>query len=199
MIGRALITISAVIVAGIASATEGADAMLRSIKASLDGMGRYSVQFALDVNHGQMGGNYCIEGGNFYMKVGNMEIYVRNGVRYEVDLEKKEVSIDNAGSVKDDLISNPTLDFSSFLEKYDSQSARWSGGDMVVLRSKREQRDGNIIRIYISDASHLPSRIDYVVRNGEIRIVIVKIAKAASPLPVFVPERYASFETFDYR
>ncbi|MDE6862062.1 MAG: hypothetical protein K2J31_04895, partial [Alistipes sp.] len=74
--------------------------------------GRYGVGFTMEMQGAQpMEGYYAVDGDNYYLTLGVSEVYGDGKLRYEINIERKEVTEDRVNIGSFDLLNNPTRAF----------------------------------------------------------------------------------------
>ena len=191
---RSLI-LSLFIIIGISAAS--AQSLLDSFSQNLAAMGCYKAKFAIVVDGQTVGGQYIVDGSNFYVAAEGVELYVADGVKYEVNSAKREVVVDSAASLGGDLLSNPAHCFDNLKLQFNATDSVEAGVKMVKLTPK--EGSGESINIYADSRGELPGRIVYNFDNGSITILFASIAPYSAALPVFEQTRYAEYEVIDMR
>ena len=189
------IILSLFIIIGIGVAS--AQSLLDSFSQRLASMGRYQAKFAVVVDGQTIGGEYIVEGSNFYITSDGVELYVADGVKYEVNSNKREVIVDSTASLGSDLLSNPAQSFESLKSQFNVSDSIASGVKMVKLTPK--EGSGESIDIYADGSGELPRRIVYNFANGSITILLTSIKPYVGTLPLFEQARYAEYEVIDMR
>ena len=183
------------IIIGISTAS--AQSLLDSFSQRLAAMGCYKAKFAIVVDGQTVGGEYIVDGSNFYVAAEGVELYVADGVKYEVNSAKREVVVDSAASLGSDLLSNPAHCFDNLKSQFSAADSVEAGVKMVKLTPK--EGGGESINIYADSRGELPGRIVYNFDNGSITILFASIAPYSAALPVFEQTRYAEYEVIDMR
>lgn len=187
--------LSLFIIIGIGTAS--AQSLLDSFSQRLSSMGCYQAKFVVEVDDQKIGGEYIVDGANFYVTADGVELYVADGVKYEVNSSKREVVVDSAASLGSDLLSNPAQSFDSLKSQFDVSDSVVEGVKMVKMTSK--EGGGESIDIYADGSGELPRRIVYNFANGSITILLTSIKPYVGTLPLFEQSRYAEYEVIDMR
>ena len=190
------LSISLFIIIGIATAS--AESLLDGISARLAAMGCYKATFTIAVDGTNITGHYIVEGQNFYVATEGVELYVADGVQYQVDATKREVVVDSVSTLGSDILSNPAQSFETLKQQYNTIDGTQAGGRSVRLTPK--QGGGDIIDIYADSTGALPHRIVYSFSNGgSVTILLSAIEPYSGALPRFEQGRYAEYEVIDMR
>ena len=89
------------------SFSASATSLLETIERSFAALGDYRVTFTVTMDNMVTEGSYAVSGNDFYITLYGAEYYVADGVKYEVNAERKEIVVDSAESLGGDLLSNP--------------------------------------------------------------------------------------------
>ena len=177
--------------------TASAQSLLDTFESSLKSLGLYRVEFdvSLDGDY-TLKGEYIVDKQNFYVKLGGVELYVTDGVKYEVVAQRGEVVIDSADSLGSDLLSNPAGAFVRLKEQYSISPSSVGGRAAVNLKSK----EGEDSAVVVADSSGvLPGRIEYSHSGSVVSITFSSIASYKDSLPTFDRSKYAAYEVVDMR
>ena len=185
--------------AAVASASDGdATRLLKEVEQRLHLTPSYKIGFKL-VGEGVSGeGTLHVEGDCSYLRFGAEEIYIANGVRHIVGLDKREVVIDSNSAYRNDLFSNPSLGFKALATDSDATLTTLDSRRAIRLLPKGGATlDEAIILVVRDDAS-----IERVVVGGEeahLNITPTKVEHDAGAVPRYDSSRYAGFEVMDFR
>ena len=190
------IVVALFIIIGIATAS--AETLLDGISARLAALGAYKATFTVAVDGVNISGYYIVEGQNFYVSTEGMELYVADGVQYQVDGSKREVVVDSVTTLGSDILSNPAHSFELLKQQYNAMDG--AQGAVRSVRLTPKQGSGETIDIYADSANGLPHRIVYSFSNGgSLTILLTAIEPYSGTLPRFEQTRYAEYEVIDMR
>ena len=100
------------------SFSASATSLLETIERSFAALGDYRVTFTVTMDNMVTEGSYAVSGNDFYITLYGAEYYVADGVKYEVNAERKEIVVDSAESLGGDLLSNPAQGFSTLARDF---------------------------------------------------------------------------------
>lgn len=182
------------------SAQTADDGLLNRFETSLKAMGCYCVEFVVAFEEHSSKWRYVVDGDDFYVQSEGIEVYVSDGVKYEVNGSRKEITIDGVASLGSDIISNPSRGFATLAEGYDVVATEVEGRKVLHLTPKSVTGLQATERIVVAaDASgELPSSVRYEMGGDAIEIRITSITKAEK-LPRYRAEDYSGFEVVDLR
>lgn len=178
--------------------------LLKTFETSLKEMGCYCVEFVVSFEEYSSSGRYVVDGDNFYVQNEDIEVYAYDGVKYEINRSRKEVTIDSVASLGSDIISNPSRGFTALAEGYDVVTTEVEGRKTLLLTPKQGATTQSAVSptervAVVADASgRLPAVVRYEVGTDAIEVRITSITKAEI-LPRFRAEQYGGFEVVDLR
>lgn len=179
------------------SFSASAESLLDSFEKSLTALGAYKVCFTVNLDNSYtLAGEYVVEGANFYVRLGNTELYVTDGVKYDVATDRREVVVDSAQSLGSDILSNPASAFARLKEQYNVSQSVVDGRATARLESK----DGAESAVVVADSSgKLPESIVYSQSESFVKITFTSIAASRESVPRFDRSKYAQYELVDMR
>lgn len=174
-----------------------AQSLLDTFEQSLAKLGAYKVCFTVNLDDSYtLTGEYVVEGTNFYVRINGSELYVADGVKYEVSVEKREVVIDSAESLGSDVLSNPAKAFARLKEQYNVEQTEVGGCAAVNLTAKSGEHSATVV----ADSSGvLPESIVYTEEGSSVKITFTSITGHKDSLPRFDRAKYAGYEVIDMR
>lgn len=185
-------------VAASAASDEAALRRLRDVEQRLHLTPSYKVRFTLVADGVSGEGVLHVEGENSYLLFGAEEVYIEEGVRYIVGIDKREVVIDNNSAYRHDLFSNPSLGFKALLSDYETTFATLDGRCVLMLRPKGSATLDEAIYLFVRDDASIEQ---IVVGSGDVRLIITPhtVEHNAGSVPRYSSARYAGFEVMDFR
>lgn len=171
--------------------------LLRRIQSNLSQLGRYRVEFRVAVEGYKASGEYVVDGRDFYMSSDSVALYVSSGVKREVNMRKREVTVDSAANLGSDLISNP-IDAFLALER-DFEAVAVEGVTESVELRERGSNSGDVIRVETDKSGRFPQRIVYRSGGASLSIELLSVKPYAEPLPQYSEADYAGYEVVDFR
>lgn len=179
------------------SFSASATSLLETIERSFAALGDYRVTFTVTMDNMVTEGSYAVSGNDFYITLYGAEYYVADGVKYEVNAERKEIVVDSAESLGGDLLSNPAQGFTTLARDFNQTDITIDTRKAVRL-SAREGGVGDILVVADKDGK-LPQMIVYIYDNARMTIVLDSIKTLAGGIPRFDRANYPDFELIDMR
>lgn len=178
---------------------EAAEKLLCGMESAMAALGCYEVQFDVIAEGYSVVGRYVVNGTDFYLAADDVELFVADGVKYEVNATKREIMVDGVESLGSDIVSNPTRGFTALLKDYVAESAEYEGRRAVRLIPRDGSGSSERILIVADVEGRMPALIRYISSEGAIDVRLKSVSKWSEPLPRFVREKYADYELVDFR
>lgn len=191
---RRLILTLFIIIGTFSASAEG---LIEHFENSLKGLGDYSVTFTATMGDMVTSGNYAVSGSDFYIVIAGVEYYVAQGVKHEVNSERKEIVVDSAESMGGDLLSNPAKGFSILARDFEQRDVTIDSRKAVRL-SPRSGEGGEIL-VVANKGGNLPQMIVYIYDDSRMIITLDAIETLTSGIPRFDRSKYPDFELIDMR
>lgn len=174
-----------------------AESLLSCFERSLAALGDYRVAFTVTMGDMVTEGNYAVSGNDFYITLYGAEYYVADGVKYEINGERKEIVIDSAQSLGGDLLSNPAQAFTILARDFEQREVSIDSRRAVRL-SERNGGAGDMLVVADKNGT-LPQMIVYIYGEERMTIVLDSIESLTAGIPRFDRSKYADFEVIDMR
>ncbi|MBR2962348.1 MAG: hypothetical protein IKC42_04925 [Alistipes sp.] len=171
--------------------------LLQQFQQNLAELGRYRVEFRVAVEGYNASGEYIVDGRDFYMTSDSVALYVAGGVKHEVNMRKREVTVDTAANLGSDLISNPVDAFALLARDFDVEEV--AGNRKIVELKERGRDSGDRITVEADSDGRLPKRILYRSGGSTLSIELVSATTYAKSLPRYDGALYAGYEVVDFR
>lgn len=191
---RRLILTLFIIIGTFSASAEG---LIEHFENSLKGLGDYRVTFTATMGDMVTSGNYAVSGSDFYIVIAGVEYYVAQGVKHEVNSERKEIVVDSAESMGGDLLSNPAKGFSILARDFEQRDVTIDSRKAVRL-SPRSGEGGEIL-VVANKGGDLPQMIVYIYDDSRMIITLDAIESLTSGIPRFDRSKYPDFELIDMR
>ncbi len=191
---RRLILTLFIIIGTFSASAEG---LIEHFESSLKGLGDYRVTFTATMGDMVTSGNYAVSGNDFYIVIAGVEYYVAQGVKHEVNSERKEIVVDSAESMGGDLLSNPAKGFSILARDFEQRDITIDSRKAVRL-SPRSGEGGEIL-VVANKGGDLPQMIVYIYDDSRMIITLDAIESLTSGIPRFDRSKYPDFELIDMR
>lgn len=180
--------------------TAGAgEQLLHQMESAMSALGNYEVRFSVVSEGYSASGRYVVCGKDFYLSTEDVELYVADGVKYEVNGSKREITVDGIESLGSDIVSNPTRSLTTLLNDFSAEQVAHDGGRAVRLTPRGEGVASERILIVESAATRMPSEIRYISGDGSVAVLLKSIASWREPLPRFDRAKYADYELVELR
>lgn len=173
--------------------------LLRAMESELLALGCYEVKFGIETDGYSAAGRYVVAGKDFYLSAEGVEVYVTGGVKYEVNVAKREITIDGIESLGSDIVSNPTRGFTTLLKDYRAEETLVDGCRAVRLVPREAALSSESIVVVADTAARMPSKIVYASSEGAITVRLKSVGAWRDPLPRFEREKYPDYELIDFR
>ncbi len=184
------------IIIGIATATASAQTLLDTFKNSIAALGEYRVEFTIELGEYKSSGSYIVSGDNFYITTPDIELYVADGVKYEVNSQNREIVVDSTESLGSDILSNPARCFDALSEQFKAADTTYKGLKAVCLTP---QEGSDRVVVTADGSCKLPKQIVYISSGEELVITINSISSFRDAFPLFKREKYPLYELIDMR
>ena len=191
---RRLILTLFIIIGAFSASAEG---LIEHFENSLKGLGDYRVTFTATMGDMVTSGNYAVSGSDFYIVIAGVEYYVAQGVKHEVNSERKEIVVDSAESKGGDLLSNPAKGFSILARDFEQRDVTIDSRKAVRL-NPRSGKGGEIL-VVANKGGNLPQMIVYIYDDSRMIITLDVIESLTSGIPRFDRSKYPDFEVIDMR
>lgn len=191
---RRLILTLFIIIGAFSASAEG---LIEHFENSLKGLGDYRVTFTATMGDMVTAGNYAVSGSDFYIVIAGVEYYVAQGVKHEVNSERKEIVVDSAESMGGDLLSNPAKGFSILARDFEQRDVTIDSRKAVRLNPRRGE--GGEILVVANKGGNLPQMIVYIYDDSRMIITLDAIESLTSGIPRFDRSKYPDYEVIDMR
>ena len=201
MIMRGLIiSVVAMLSAVAAMAQDGAAWWVERLDATLGE--RYAMKIEVEMmGEEPIEGLFMVDGQDYYIAIGIMEVYGDGSRRYEVNNERKEVTIDSVDLGSVDLLTNPTHAFDFVDEEFRSELMSYSATAGVLRLVPRDSALG-ISEIEVAmrrDGERVvPTRVTYDYGGDSISIELTAVAWSERGLPRWDKNEYRAYDIVSF-
>lgn len=201
MIMRGLIiSVVAMLSAVAAMAQDGAAWWVERLDATLGE--RYAMKIEVEMmGEEPIEGLFMVDGQDYYITIGIMEVYGDGSRRYEVNNERKEVTIDSVDLGSVDLLTNPTHAFDFVDEEFRSELVSYSATAGVLRLVPRDSALG-ISEIEVAmrrDGERVvPTRVTYDYGGDSISIELTAVAWSERGLPRWDKNEYRAYDIVSF-
>lgn len=186
---------------GPVAAGNRASEILERLAVGFRAMKGYEVAFEVEAGESRIGGSYAVEGQGYFLTLGDAEVYGDEKVRYEVDNDRREVTIAGVDSTSRNILNNPVRAFDFLGDDYRAELFSETGGKAVVRLTPVEGSGASAgtVTVTVSTATMRPEQLDYDYDGERIRVVVRRVAPLAEPLARFERSRFEGYEFIDFR
>lgn len=189
------------IIIGACIANLSAKSLLDTLVSNLTGMGSHSSEFVVVMSEQSeqfsFKGSYITDGKSVYITMADVVIYAAEGVKYEVNSQSKEIVVDSAASLENDLFSNPASFLSNLSTEYNTLDTDVEGVKAVLLTPKDLTKTAQIT-VLANNSGTLPETI--VMEEGTTVLKVnFEFKPTSNPVPRFSRDKYPDFELLDLR
>nr|WP_232009230.1 hypothetical protein [Alistipes megaguti] len=186
---------------GTVSAAGRAAEILEGLAAGFRAMKGYEVDFVIEAGDYRAEGCYAVQGAGYALSLGDAEVYGDEKVRYEVDNDRREVTIAGVDSTSRNILNNPVRAFDFLGDDYRAELLSETGGKAVVRLTPVEGSGASAgtVTVTVSTATMRPEQLDYDYDGERIRVVVRRVAPLAEPLARFERSRFEGYEFIDFR
>lgn len=176
--------------------------------ASLDGsLGRrYTMNAVVQIGDGvdvvdELKGLFMVDGDGYYLTLGIMEVYSDGKLRYEVNNERKEATIDRVDLTSHDLLTNPTNAFRFASDEF--QITLLGVVDGVASLSLVPREDNGIADIRLTlrrEASGrvVPQSVTYDYDGDVVHIELSVVDSGDAKLPRWDENAYRAYDVVSF-
>lgn len=175
--------------------------ILERLAAEFRAMKGYEVDFALEAGEYRARGRYAVEGMGYELTLGDVEVYCDGTVRYEVDKERREVTIVGVDTTSRNLLNNPVRAFDFLGDDYRSELLSEAGGKASVRLTPVAGSGASVgtVTVTVSTATMRPEALDYDYEEERIHVDVLRVAPLLSSLQPFDRSRFEGYEFIDFR
>ena len=163
---------------------------------------RYAMKIEVEMMREEpIEGLFMVDGQDYYITIGIMEVYGDGSRRYEVNNERKEVTIDSVDLGSVDLLTNPTHAFDFVDEEFRSELVSYSAAAGVLRLVPRDSALG-ISEIEVAvrrDGERVvPTRVTYDYGGDSISIELTAVAWSERGLPRWDKNEYRAYDIVSF-
>lgn len=185
--------------ASVARAQGGEQAVLRRVAEYVKGFGNYDVTFSVKAGEYATSGSYSVAGDAYYIAFDKAEVYADGKARYEVDNERREVSVDVVDLESRNILDNPTRCFDFVGDDYAAEIVKQDAKQVVLrLEAQDEEQEGEIV-LTVDSASGKPLAVSYLLYEDRVDVVINSFASRKERVKVFDKGAYKDYDIVDFR
>ncbi len=175
------------------------DSWLRKLTEYLRSLGNYTVRFSVKSNGQSIDGVYTVAGSNYYLQLADAEVYCNAQTRYEVDNNRREVTIDRTNLDSHNILDNPTRAFDFVGSEFLPQLTRLEGDRAIVTLLPQASQSISAITLTLDARTAAPQSIEYDFDGERICLVIQNVAHASIAPKTYNATSYDGYEFIDFR
>ena len=180
-------------------AEEGEQAVLRRVAEYVKKLGSYDVAFSVKAGDYEATGSYSVAGDAYHIMIDKVEVYSDGKARYEVNHDRREVSVDVVDLESRNILDNPTRCFDFVGDDYVAERVK-QDGKLVTLRlvARDEQTEGEIL-LTVDNATGKPVTVSYILYDDRIDVEINSFASRKEKIKGFSKNDYKDYDVVDFR
>lgn len=198
---RLLLFVGLLACVGPVAAGNRASEILERLAAGFRAMKGYEVAFEVEAGESRIGGSYAVEGQGYYLTLGDAEVFCDGSVRYEVDHDRREVTIVGVDTTSRNILNNPVRAFDFLGSEYLPELLSEADGRAVVRLTPAAGNNSpaGTVTVTVSTATMRPEVLDYDYEGERVRITISRVAPLGEPLRTFDRKGCEGYEFIDFR
>ena len=196
---RVVMILMAVLMGVSVARAEGEQLVLRRVAEYVAKMGSYDVVFAVKAGDYVASGSYSVSGDAYHIALDKAEVYSDGKTRYEVDLDRREVSIDVVDLQSRNILDNPTRCFDFVGDEYLAEQVKRDANSVTLrLVARDEEQEGEIL-LTVDNATGKPLAVSYILYDDRIDVEIKSFVSRKEAVKVFSKNDYKGYDIVDFR
>lgn len=196
---RKIVTLMVALAFALVARAEGEQAVLRRVAQYVAGLGSYDAEVDVSSGEYKASGRYSVAGDAYHITLDGAEVYSDGKTRYEVDNERREVSVDVVDLESRNILDNPTRCFDFVGDDYVAATEREADGQVTLrLKARDEELEGEIL-LTVDAKSGKPMSISYLLYDDRIDIKIRKLESRKAKIKGFEKSDYKGYDIIDFR
>ncbi len=163
---------------------------------------RYAMQISVVVGEEEsLEGLFMVDGDDYYISLGIMEVYGEGEFRYEINNERKEVTIDRVDLESFDLLTNPTNAFSFVDDEFRSELVTsGDAGAKLRLTPRNEALGIDSIELCLSRSGDdvRPEVVAYDYGGDGVAITLNMLPWGQLRLPKWDKQAYRAYDIVSF-
>ena len=173
-----------------------AEQLLARMQSAIAAFEAYETAFTVNIEGTELSGTLAVEGARYQIQMGMMEVYGDSLLRYEINHDRREVTLMPTEKESTNLLSNPAHALSAVATAEAALLLEKEGVAELLVQPPHEQGQ---IRLWLDTARNLPTKIRYEQEGIGVDIGIRSLKKRTTPLPAYDAAKYAAYEQIDFR
>ncbi len=173
--------------------------ILQRVADYIRSLGAYDAEFRVRSGDYSTTGQYSVAGDAYHIKVDRAEVYSDGSVRYEVDLERKEINVDNMDLASRNIMDNPTRCFDFVGDDYSSEVIHSENGRSTLhLKATDPAIEGDIY-LEVQEHSGRPMKIVYTLYEDRVEVDVTSLESRRGKVESFSQTKFAGYDVVDFR
>lgn len=173
-----------------------AEQLMARMQSAIAALGAYEAAFTVNIEGTELSGTLAVAGARYRIHMGTMEVYGDSLLRYEINHDRREVTLMPTERESTNLLSNPAHALSAVAAAEAALLMEKEGVAELLVQPPHEQGQ---IRLWLDTTSALPTKIRYEQEGIGVDIGIRSLKKMTTPLPTYDASKYAAYEQIDFR
>ena len=178
-----------------------AEDLIRQVAAQFTRLGDYTVYFVVRADQASVSGSYGVAGESYWLRLGEAEVFCDGKARYEVDHDRREVTINPVQHQAHNLLDNPVHAFEFLCEEFDVVLKDQTPLEAILILKPKAGRSMSEtqITVRVDRRTMRPKTMIYDYDGEQVEVQILKVEKRNQPLKKFPQEGFRQYETIDFR
>lgn len=184
-----------------ASAADRAGDLLRGISDGFRAMKSYAVRFEVATADYRSSGSYVVEGEAYSLELGDAEVFCDGKVRYEVDNDRREVTILDVDRRSRNILNNPVRAFDFIGSDYSCELLWERDGQAAVRLTPMAGSDSSAgeITLVVDTSRMRPVSLSYDYDGERVDVAIRSVGAPDALLRRFDRKACEGYEFIDFR
>lgn len=198
---RKVVIILMVVLLGVqyASAQHSEAVLLSRVAEYVAKLGSYDVGFKVSAGEYQVAGSFSVAGDAYHIKMDEAEVFSDGKLRYEIDHERCEVSIDQVDLESRNILDNPTRCFNFVGSDYAATELKREGDVVTVSLVAQDDEQEGEIRLTLNVKTGCPLEVSYLLYDDRVDVKIETIESRKTRIKSFVKADYNDYDIVDFR
>lgn len=163
---------------------------------------RYAMQISVAVGEEEpLEGLFMVDGDDYYISLGIMEVYGAGELRYEINNERKEVTIDRVDLESFDLLTNPTNAFRFVDDEFRSELVTSDDKGATLCLTPRDEAfgiDSIELRLSRSEDGVCPEVVAYDYGGDGVAIALDMLSWGERSVPKWDKQAYRAYDIVSF-
>lgn len=182
-----------------ASAQQSEVDLLRRVAEYVAKLGSYDVGFKVSAGEYQTAGSFSVTGDAYHIKMDEAEVFSDGKLRYEIDHERREVSIDEVDLESRNILDNPTRCFNFVGSDYVASELKCEGDVVTIALVAQDDEQEGEVRLTLNAKTGCPLAVAYLLYDDRVDVKIESIESRKTKIKSFVKSDYKDYDIVDFR